>query len=75
MHEKITEKNIKPCPICGIRAELNHVPHAGAYWVSCAGGGCLSMGISDNKEEAIKLWNSIRIEDEDDTRKNKENYN
>lgn len=61
MTEKVNESQIdflKPCPFCGHKAICDcEYPEDDEYWVvKC--GYCCAMTYSDDKKDAIRLWNT-----------------
>lgn len=58
--------DLKPCPFCGSRAEINHKEDLDAWIVECANQCCPASYMIgwwyDTIEEAVKFWN-MRCED------------
>ncbi len=54
----MTNERLKPCPLCGSKAELKKWE---GWFVSCTNTipcGCLAQHDFDTKAEAIKAWNT-----------------
>lgn len=50
---------LKPCPFCGGKVEINYNPYSKVYFIACGNCDCdicVSV-VSNTEEKAVKLWN------------------
>lgn len=52
---------LKPCPFCGSRAEINHKEKLDAWIVECTNQRCFASYMIgwwyDTEQEAVEMWN------------------
>ncbi len=54
----MSDKELKPCPFCGERAETDFIPRHHSYQVECSDSmGCTARIIRDSELGAIEAWN------------------
>ena len=61
--KRLTEKDAKPCPVCGGGATVWRSDYFRVWLVACGEMECIGLDNLKSKTAAIKLWNSIKIEE------------